>query len=505
MDAISKLPATKDDKLHIVMFPWLAFGHMIPFLQLSKLIAKKGHQISFVSTPRNIDRLPKLPRHLSALITFVKLPLPAVDNLPENAEATIDLPYDKVKYLKKAYDQLQQPIAQLLEDATPDWVVFDLINYWVGPIAAKLGVSSAYFSISIAATLCFAGPVPMLMGVASGEARAKPEDFTVPPKWVPFESTVAYRLFEIKRIFDDVEGCDENIPVLYRMGAGIDGCDVLAVRSSYEFEPEWLQLLEDMHRKPVIPVGQLPPVVVDEDSGDGELDDNEEWGKIKEWLDKQTKGSVVYVAFGSEAKPSQAEVNEIALGLELSELPFFWTLRKQRGSVDTDVVELPDGFEDRMKGKGVVWTSWAPQLKILSHDSVGGFLTHSGWSSVVEAIQFEKPLILLTYLAEQGLNSRLLEEKKMAYSIPRDYQDGSFTRDSVAESLRLVVIEKGGKIYRDKVKEINQMGKKIRNLIWTISVRLRIDFTEGFFQKEEIGGEAVRRRAMTSESDIGFA
>ncbi|KAL6993495.1 hypothetical protein U1Q18_011611 [Sarracenia purpurea var. burkii] len=39
------------------------------------------------------------------------------------------------------------------------------------------------------------------------------------------------------------------------------------------------------------------------------------------------------------------------------------------------------------------------------------------------------------------------------------------------------------------------MGKKIRNLIWTISVRLRIDFMEGFFQKEEIGGEAVRRRA----------
>ncbi|KAL6987466.1 hypothetical protein U1Q18_013214 [Sarracenia purpurea var. burkii] len=256
MDAISKLPATKDDKLRIVMFPWLAFGHMIPFLQLSMLIAKKGHRISFVSTPRNIDHLPKLPPHLSALITFVKLPLPTVDSLPENAEATINVPYDKVKYLKKAYDQLQQPIAQLLEDA------------------AKLGVSSAYFSISIAATLCFAGPVPMLMEVASGEARAKPKDFTVPPKCVPFESTVAFRLFEIKWIFDDVEGSDENIPVMYRMGAGIDGCDVLAVRSSYEFEPEWVQLLEEMHQKPVIPVGQLPPVVVDEDSGDGELDDN---------------------------------------------------------------------------------------------------------------------------------------------------------------------------------------------------------------------------------------
>ena len=40
----------------------------------------------------------------------------------------------------------------------------------------------------------------------------------------------------------------------------------------------------------------------------------------------------------------------------------------------------------------------------------------------------------------------------MAYSIPRDEQDGSFTRDSVAESLRRVVVEEEGKVYRDNIK-----------------------------------------------------
>nr|GMC88557.1 UDP-glycosyltransferase 91A1 [Ipomoea batatas]GME20529.1 UDP-glycosyltransferase 91A1 [Ipomoea batatas]GME20532.1 UDP-glycosyltransferase 91A1 [Ipomoea batatas] len=91
-------------KLHIVMFPWLAFGHMIPYFELSKLIAFKGHKVSFVSTPRNIDRLPKLSSSLASQISFVKLPLPHVKNLPENAEATIDVPYDKVKYLKYLMD-----------------------------------------------------------------------------------------------------------------------------------------------------------------------------------------------------------------------------------------------------------------------------------------------------------------------------------------------------------------------------------------------------------------
>ena len=61
-------------KLHIAMFPWLDFGHMIPYLELAKLMAQKGHHISFLSTPQNIDRLPKLPPNLASLIDLVKLP-----------------------------------------------------------------------------------------------------------------------------------------------------------------------------------------------------------------------------------------------------------------------------------------------------------------------------------------------------------------------------------------------------------------------------------------------
>ena len=105
----------------------------------------------------------------------------------------------------------------------------------------------------------------------------------------------------------------------------------------------------------------------------------------------------------------------------------------------------------------MVWTGWAPQMKILGHKSVGGFLTHSGWTSVVEAIQNEKPLVLLTFLADQGLNARVLEENNMAYSVPRNKTDGSFTSDSVADSLRLVMVAQEGRIYREKIKEVKDM------------------------------------------------
>jgi hypothetical protein len=103
--------ADEPQKLHIAMFPWLAFGHMIPSLELGKLIARKGHRVSFISTPRNIERLPKIPPDLLPLITFVKLPLPHVENLPENAEATMDVPHHIIPYLKIAHDGLQQPLS----------------------------------------------------------------------------------------------------------------------------------------------------------------------------------------------------------------------------------------------------------------------------------------------------------------------------------------------------------------------------------------------------------
>ncbi|KAH0775585.1 hypothetical protein KY290_006996 [Solanum tuberosum] len=408
--------AENSNKLHIAVFPWLAFGHMIPYLELSKLIAQKGHKISFISTPRNIDRLPKLPPSLVPFINFVKIPLPHVEKLPKNAEATIDLPYEQVKYLKLAQDELKEPMAKFLEDSVPDFILFDFTSYWVPSIASKFNIPTGYFSIFIAAYLGFTGPVPGLNN--NYEIRMTMEEFTVSPKWVPFGTAVAFKEFELLRIYEGCkDGEEENI---------------------YDIS-QWLKVVEDIHPKPVIPVGQLPMTSYEDD--DTNID---AWREIKLWLDKQEKGKVIYVAFGSEAKLSQNELTKLSLGTK-------------RGEYDDELIQLPEGFEERTKGRGIVYTSWVPQLKILSHDLVGGFLTHAGWSSVVEAIQFEKPLVLLTFLADQGINSRLLEEKKVAYLISRNDWDGSFTRDAVVESLSLVLVEKESEIYRQKIKEVKNL------------------------------------------------
>ncbi|CAA7019799.1 unnamed protein product [Microthlaspi erraticum] len=435
-------------KLHVAMFPWLAFGHMLPHLELSKLMAQKGHKVSFISTPRNIDRLlPRLPENLSSAINFVRLPLPRGKDskLPEDCEATTDVPFELLPYLNIAFDGLKAPVTEFLESSKPDWILQDVAAYWLPPISRRLGIKTGFFSAFSGATLG-----TLLKPPGFEEYRTSPADFTKPPKWVPFESRVAYKLFECRHIVKGFmeETTEGSVPDVHRAAGVLDGCDVIAVRSCYEYEAEWLGLLQDLYRKPVIPVGVLPPKLEEK------YEDTDTWLAIKAWLDSRKTKSVVHVSFGSEAKPSQTELNEIALGLELSGLPFFWVLKTRRGPWDTEPLELPEGFEERTKERGMVWRGWVELLRTLSHDSIGLVFSHSGVGTPIEAIRFAKPMVMLAFVYDQGLNARVIEEKKIGYMIPRDEKEGFFTKESVAKSLKLVMEDEEGKVYRENVKEM---------------------------------------------------
>ncbi|CAK9162775.1 unnamed protein product [Ilex paraguariensis] len=159
------------------------------------------------------------------MIPFRKAYTTACRKPVSNTEATIDVPYDKGKYLKIAYDGLKEPVTQFLKNSSPDWVFYDFAPYWLGSVAVELNISSTFFSIFAAAFLAFIGPVPVLNGTK--DARTKPDDFTVPSKWVPFETTVTFRLFEIMRIFDSATGDEDNIADLYHFGGTIEGCEEL--------------------------------------------------------------------------------------------------------------------------------------------------------------------------------------------------------------------------------------------------------------------------------------
>jgi len=121
------------------------------------------------------------------------------------------------------------------------------------------------------------------------------------------------------------------------------------------------------------------------------------------WLDKWEPNSVIYVNYGSITVMTAQHLKEFAWGLANSKLPFLWITRPD--VVMNDSVALPQEFFDEIKDRGYI-ASWCIQEQVLSHPSVGVFLTHSGWNSTLESISADVPMICWPFFAEQQTNSR---------------------------------------------------------------------------------------------------
>ncbi|KAK4371239.1 hypothetical protein RND71_010714 [Anisodus tanguticus] len=89
-----------------------------------------------------------------------------------------------------------------------------------------------------------------------------------------------------------------------------------------------------------------------------------------EWLNKQPPSSVLYICFGTTTSFSDREIKELAMGLEQSKQKFTWVLRDaDRGDIFTGKarkVELPEGFEERVKGVG----EWEKREELVSASTI---------------------------------------------------------------------------------------------------------------------------------------
>ncbi|PRQ58350.1 putative soyasaponin III rhamnosyltransferase [Rosa chinensis] len=113
---------------------------------------------------------------------------------------------------------------------------------------------------------------------------------------------------------------------------------------------------------------------------------------------------------------------------------------------------MPLGFVDRTSEKGLVYFGWVPQMEILAHSSVGGSLFHSGWGSVIETLQFGHCLVVLPFMYNQPLNARLLVKKGLAAEVKRN-EDGSLSREEIAKTLRLAMVEEEGEHLRSNARK----------------------------------------------------
>ena len=153
------------------------------------------------------------------------------------------------------------------------------------------------------------------------------------------------------------------------------------------------------------------------------------------WLDQKLDQGiqVLYVAFGSQADISAEQLQEIATGLEESRANFLWVLRKNES-------DIRDGFEERVKDRGMVVREWVDQREILSHEAVQGFLSHCGWNSVLESICAAVPILAWPMMAEQPLNATLVVEQ-IKVGLRVETTDGSVRGFVKKEQLEKMVRE----------------------------------------------------------------
>ena len=78
------------------------------------------------------------------------------------------------------------------------------------------------------------------------------------------------------------------------------------------------------------------------------------WNK---WLSGFEKGSVIFCEFGSQIILEKKQFQELVQGLELTGLPFLVALKPPTGASTVEEA-LPEGFEERVKGRGVVYARW---------------------------------------------------------------------------------------------------------------------------------------------------
>ncbi|KAG9440298.1 hypothetical protein H6P81_020463 [Aristolochia fimbriata] len=390
-------------KAGLVIIPAPGRGHIAVAVELAKVINQGNRfSVTILTMASPVPGVPTLPDSYAASIAASGLDihfldLPTID--PQEKPAPVAFTGLISRYIASLVPHVKNALLRLQSSTRVVALVVDFFATTVIEAGDELGIPSYIFSPSSGNLLGFMLYLPTLDAKIESDFEDLEEDIEIPglsplpllhlPASLTKKSSEGYKWFlELTRRFRYAEG--------------------IIVNTFRELEPAVLEAvsggrcLPDHPTPPVFPVG---PVVV--------LEERDPSHPCIAWLDSQPPGSVVFLCFGSMGTLPEPQVREIALGLERSGHRFLWSIRTRRSSDDFTVApteadlegDLPEGFVERTKDRGLVWPRWAPQTVILSHEAIGGFVSHCGWNSTLESLWFGVPILPWPLRAEQRMNA----------------------------------------------------------------------------------------------------
>ncbi|CAL9223000.1 unnamed protein product [Arabidopsis halleri] len=454
------------EKIHILFFPFMAHGHMIPILDMAKLFARRGAKSTLLTTPINAKILEKpieafKVQNPDLEIGIKILNFPCVElGLPEGCENRDFInSYQKsdsgdllLKFLFST-KYMKQQLESFIETTKPSALVADMFFPWATESSEKFGVPRLVFHGTSSFALC-----------CSYNMRIHKPYKKVATSSTPF--VIDGLPGDIVITEDQANVADEETPFgkfWKEVRESETSSFGVLVNSFYELESAYADFYRSFVAKRSWHIGPLSLSNREfaEKAGRGKKANIDEQECLK-WLDSKTPGSVVYLSFGSGTGLPNEQLLEIAFGLEGSGQNFIWVVSKNENQGENEEW-LPKGFEERTIGKGLIIRGWAPQVLILDHKAIGGFVTHCGWNSTMEGIAAGLPMVTWPMGAEQFYNEKLLTKVlRIGVNVGATelVKKGKLiSREEVEKAVREVIAGEEAGERRIRAKKLGEMAK----------------------------------------------
>ncbi|KAF8044098.1 hypothetical protein BT93_A2163 [Corymbia citriodora subsp. variegata] len=443
----------------IVLYPSPAIGHLISMVELGKLLLthRPSLSIHILITNQAYDA-----GSTTAYIASVAATVPSISfhyfpatTLPPDFSTTS--PHHEtlaLVLLRLNNPNVRHALTTISKNYVVHGLIIDFFCVAAVAIACELNIPCYYFFTSGAGYLNFFLYVPTLHDKFAKSLK----DFDAPidvPGTPPIPPSDVAKPMQDR--YDEAYKGFLDSSLKMQTSAGI------IVNTFEKLEPRAIRAILDGQ---CVPGGPTPPLYCigplissrEDDGGSPEC---------LTWLDSQPRGSVVFLCFGSLGVFSGEQLKDIEMGLERSGQRFLWVVRSptedknQKAATSTmpdlDLGSLlPEGFLERTKQRGLVVKKWAPQVAVLSHPSVGGFVTHCGWNSVLEAVRAGIPMLAWPLYAEQRHN-RVLLVQEMRIALPVDEsEDGSVSSEEVEKRVRQLMESEEGKMVRERALAVKE-------------------------------------------------
>ncbi|XP_054791977.1 UDP-glycosyltransferase 708G1-like isoform X2 [Prosopis cineraria] len=404
--------------VHVALFPNAGMGHLTPFLRLAALLVDRHCRVTVISPQPTVSMAES--KHLSRF---------------HSAFPQFEAIRRSCCLLPSLLASASPPLSAFVCDVTLISPVLPITESLRLPIFILFTSSARMLSL-------FSSVSRFIPSISEMDSVEIPGVSTIPRSCIPPLLLLPNNVFA-KILLEDGPKLPKSCGILVNSFEALELNPLESLNSG--------KVVKEL--PPVFPIGPFVPC-------EFEKSENEEQRNSSplKWLNDQSPGSVVYVSFGSRLGMAREQVREIGNGLMKSGFKFLWVVKdKKVDREEEDDVEKVIGVElmKRLKSNGLVVNEWVDQSDILSHSSVGGFVSHCGWNSVMEAAWHGVPILGWPQIGDQKLNAEVVE--KTGWGIWRKtwgWAGENVVRgEEIGDAIDEMMKNEGLKMKAEKVKE----------------------------------------------------